>query len=96
MQRVAIARALIRKPQLLILDEATSGLDPETKGEIKGVVRGLAGRGVGVLVITHERAMMEGCEEVVVMEGGEVVERGGFEEVMGRGGELGRLLGEMR
>ena len=53
----------------------------------------LEGMGVGVLVITHERVMMEACGEVVVMRGGGVVERGGFAEVVGRGGELARLMG---
>ena len=91
-QRIAIARAIIRKPKLLILDEATSGLDPESAREIRHTIRGLRGEGVGALVITHDRRMMEGCDEVVVMEGGKVVERGGFGELVARGGPLTRLM----
>lgn len=93
-QRIAIARAVVRRPRLLILDEATSGLDGETARTVKHLVRGLEGNGVGVLVITHERGMMEVCAEVVVVGGGGIVERGRFEELLGRrGGELRRLLG---
>lgn len=92
-QRIAIARAIIREPRLLILDEATSGLDGEAAGQVGAMVGRLEGRGVGVLVVTHERKMMEACGEVVVLEGGRVVERGKFGEVVGRGGELSRLMG---
>lgn len=92
-QRIAIARAVIGRPQLLVLDEATSGLDGETARGVRGLMGRLEGMGVGVLVITHERVMMEACGEVVVMRGGGVVERGGFAEVVGRGGELARLMG---
>lgn len=93
-QRVAIARALVRAPALLILDEATSALDGESAAEMRATIRGLGRRGVGVLVITHEKAMMEACGEVVVMKGGKVAERGLFAELVGRGGELTRLMGE--
>lgn len=93
MQRIAIARAIVCKPRLLILDEATSGLDGETAREVRDTVRRLEKRGVGVLVITHDKAMMEGCREVVVMKDGGVAERGGFRELVARGGELTRLMG---
>ncbi|CAD6573021.1 MAG: hypothetical protein ASARMPRED_005833 [Alectoria sarmentosa] len=93
MQRIAIARAIVCKPRLLILDEATSGLDGETAREVRDTVRRLEKRGVGVLVITHDKAMMEGCREVVVMKDGGVAERGGFWELVARGGELTRLMG---
>ena len=92
-QRLTIARAIIGKPRLLILDEVTSGLDGETAREVRDLVRRLEKERVGVLVITHERAMMEACGEVVVMMDGRVAERGGFWELLGRGGELTRLMG---
>lgn len=68
--RLAIARAIIRRPKVLILDEATRGLD---WGNVRGIwemVRGLVREGVGVVVVTHDVGMMSGCEEVVVLEGG--------------------------
>lgn len=94
-QRIAIARAVVRKPKLLILDEATSALDEESAAGVRKLVERLAEQGVGVLIVSHERGMMEGREDVVVLAQGEVAERGGFGELMGRRrGELRRLLGE--
>lgn len=92
-QRIAIARALIGQPRLLILDEATSGLDGQSAREVRDTIRKLEKSGVGVLVLTHDRAMMEGCGEVVVMKHGGVAERGAFPDLLGRGGELTRLMG---
>ena len=97
-QRIALARAIVRKPKLLIMDEPTSGLDSQTAGYVTRLVRRCKAVGIGVLVISHERALMECCDDVVVIgDGGAVVERGGFEDLIsgkvGRG-ELRRLLGE--
>ena len=75
------------------MDEPTRGLDYENVRGIREMVRGLVREGVGVVVVTHDVGMMRGCEEVVVMRGGRVWERGGFEEVVGRGGEGARLIG---
>lgn len=94
-QRIAIARAVVRKPTLLILDEATSALDEESAAGVRKLVKRLVEQGVGVLIVSHERGMMEGREDVVVLAKGEVAERGGFRELMRkRRGELRRLLGE--
>lgn len=92
-QRVAIARAIVRKPKMLILDEATSGLDGESSKHIQGMIGKLEKDGVGVLVITHDRKMMQGCREVVVLGEGKVLEKGGFDELLRRkGGFLRKLL----
>jgi polar amino acid transport system ATP-binding protein len=53
-QRVAIARALAAKPELLLFDEPTSALDPEMIGEVLAVIKGLAHRGITLVVVTHE------------------------------------------
>ena len=93
-QRIAIARAVARRPRLLVMDEATSGLDGESRRLIRETVMVLGKRGIGVLVITHEGEMMRGCEGVVVVGNRGVVEKGGFEELITRkDGELRRLLG---
>ena len=93
-QRVAIARALARRPKLLILDEATSGLDRQTAGYVRRLVKRMQKEGTAVLVITHDKRMMEVCQDVAVMKDGSVVERGIFEDLRRRqGGELRRLLG---
>lgn len=94
-QRVAIARAIVRKPKLLILDEATSGLDSESAVVVRSMVREMSRKGdCGVLVVTHEREMMRMCEDIIVLgRGGAVVERGDFENLLTKkGGELRRML----
>lgn len=93
-QRIVIARALVRRPKILVLDEATSNLDNESAEVVRRTVRGLVEkRGMTVLVITHAREMMTVCERIVVVEKGRVVEEGGFDELMARRGPLRRLLG---
>ena len=68
-QRIAIARALIRDPALLILDEATTALDPETEAGIAATIRRLAGN-VTVLSISHQPAMKQAADIVYRIEGG--------------------------
>lgn len=93
-QRIAIARALARQPKLLVLDEVTSGLDAESARGVRETIIRMGRRGCGVLAVTHEAEMMRACDEVVVLKDGAVVERGRFEELVGRsGGELRRLVG---
>ena len=76
-QRVAIARALAIKPELILFDEPTSALDPELVGEVLGTMRDLAGRGLTMIVVTHEIGFArEAADEVVFMDGGVIVERG--------------------
>ena len=71
-QRIAIARALIRDPALLILDEATTALDPETEAGIAATMRRLAGK-VTVLSISHQPAMKNAADIVYRIEGGAAV-----------------------
>lgn len=74
-QRVAIARALAMDPQVILFDEPTSALDPELRGEVLKVMRDLAGKGMTMLVVTHEtRFAREVADRIVFMEGGHVVE----------------------
>jgi len=94
-QRIAIARALVRKPDVLVLDEATSALDVESAELIRRTVLELIETsGITVIIITHAREMMEIADQVVVLEQGRVMEKGGFKELMKRGGALTRLLGD--
>ena len=88
-QRLGIARALVRKPEMMIMDEPTSNLDPEGAEGIRRVVKELVRKGVTVLVITHDLEMMKVCGRVVVLEGGKVVADGGFEALMARGSLTG-------
>jgi len=94
-QRIAIARALVREPSVLILDEATSALDVESASLIRHTIKDLVdtpGRAITVLIITHSRDMMDIAEHIVVLDQGQIVEEGGFEELLAKGGALSNLL----
>ncbi len=83
-QRVAIARALAIKPKLLLCDEFTSALDPETTLEILALLRQLnQDLGVSVLMITHDMSVVrEICDMVYVMDRGQIIESGTIEEIL--------------
>jgi ATP-binding cassette subfamily C protein len=70
-QRIAIARALVRKPALLVLDEVTTALDPQTEMEICSTLRNLVGR-VTIVSISHQQAMREAADLVYHLERGRV------------------------
>ncbi|KAM5468281.1 ATP-dependent permease [Microsporum audouinii] len=94
-QRIVIARALVRRPQVLILDEATSSLDIESATVIRQTVAKLMAskEGLTVIIITHAKEMMELVDNVVVVDEGTVVEEGSFTDLSSRsGGRLRRLL----
>ena len=74
-QRVAIARTLLKDPPILLLDEATSALDSRTEAEIQSVIKRVE-RGRSTLVIAHRLSTIADADEIVVMDGGRVVERG--------------------
>ena len=76
-QRVAIARALALHPEILLLDEVTSALDPELVGEVLETIRRLAQQGMTMILVSHEMAFVrEVADKVVFMDHGEVVEEG--------------------
>jgi polar amino acid transport system ATP-binding protein len=76
-QRVAIVRALAMKPRLMLFDEPTSALDPETVGDVLNVMKGLAGEGMTMIVVTHEMGFArEVADRVVFFDGGRIVEMG--------------------
>jgi ATP-binding cassette subfamily B protein len=80
-QRVAIARALLADPRILILDDATSSVDATTEAAIKaGLQEAMAGR--TTFIIAHRLSTVSLADEIVVMDGGTVVDRGTHEELM--------------
>lgn len=101
-QRICIARAMARWPRVLVMDEPTSALDAGSAEAVRGAIRGLVGGGRGVMggrmsvvvVVTHCREMMRVLGRVVVLDGGFVVEEGGFEELMGRRGRFAKLVSD--
>ncbi len=89
-QRVAIARAIVADPRILILDEATSSLDSESEGFIQDGLRSLR-RGRTTFVIAHRLSTIQSADQILVMEGGEIVERGTHAELLARGGRYRQL-----
>jgi polar amino acid transport system ATP-binding protein len=82
-QRIAIARALALRPEILLLDEITSALDPELAGEVLDVVRNIAHESkVTLLIVTHEmRFARQVSDRIVVFDGGRIIEQGPAEKI---------------
>ena len=95
-QRLALARALLRKPSLLILDEATSNLDSENERRIQSAIEELHGQ-ITILIITHRLSAIRGADIIHVLEQGRLVESGTWDalaaEENGRFGSLCRAQG---
>jgi ABC-type multidrug transport system fused ATPase/permease subunit len=89
-QRVAIARAILADPRILILDEATSSLDSESEAMIRDGLRNLR-RGRTTFVIAHRLSTIESANQILVLEAGEIVERGTHHELMTLGGRYREL-----
>ena len=82
-QRAAIVRALVGDPELLLLDEITSALDPELVGEVLSVIRELAGQGMTMVLATHEMGFARDvANRVCFMHAGRVLEQGPPEQVL--------------
>ena len=89
-QRVAIARAILAEPRILILDEATSSLDSESEAMILDGLQTLR-RGRTTFVIAHRLSTIRSADQILVLEDGEIVERGTHEELLMAGGRYKQL-----
>ena len=87
-QRMEIARVLAQDPTIIILDEATSALDAKTEHE---VVKAIKNRGIACIVVAHRLSTIRDCDEIIVMDKGQIVDRGNHEYLMSNS-ELYRSL----
>ena len=89
-QRIAIARAILADPRFLVLDEATSSLDSESEAKIQDGLRALR-RGRTTFVIAHRLSTIRSADQILVLEGGEIVERGTHEALLAANGRYRQL-----
>ena len=82
-QRIALARALLRRPELLILDEATSSLDTESEIAIQNSIENLS-KNMAILVVAHRLSTISKADKVYVMQAGKLVEKGSFDILSGK------------
>jgi len=81
-QRLGIARAIIHRPQVMLLDEPASGLDPKARLELRNLLRSLRDQGATILISSHILTELEGfCTSIGIMEKGRMVRSGSIEEV---------------
>ena len=94
-QRVAIARTILKGPPILILDEATSALDSFTEKEIQDALDRVA-QGRTTIVIAHRLSTVIGADEIIVLDAGEIVERGSHADLLARDGVYAAMWDRQR
>ena len=91
-QRIAIARALYRDPEILILDEATASLDPDSEQFVQQAIRMLASEGKTIIFITHRLAAVQEFDRLYVLDKGKLVEEGKHQELIEKEGKYFHMI----
>ncbi len=94
-QRVAIARTILKNPPILLLDEATSALDTHTEREIQSALQEIS-RNRTALVIAHRLSTVVDADEILVLDHGEIVERGRHDQLVARGGAYASMWNKQK
>ena len=90
-QRISIARAILKDAPIVILDEATASVDPENEAELQKAIGALT-RGKTLLMIAHRLNTVREAHQILVLDGGRIVQRGAHEELMGQEGMYRRFV----
>ncbi len=90
-QRIAIARTILRNPPVLVLDEATSALDVQTERAVEEALEQLAA-GRTTIVIAHRLSTVRDADQIVVLDGGRIAERGTHDELLAAGGRYAAMV----
>lgn len=90
-QRLAIARALYRNPEILILDEATSSLDPTSEQKVKDTLNWYKTQGKTIIIIAHRLTTIKNCDRILVLQEGKLIEQGSHNDLLLTNGHYTKL-----
>lgn len=90
-QRIAIARALYRNPEILILDEATSSLDPASEQKVQNTLEWFKQQGKTIIIIAHRLTTIKNCDTIIVLNNGRLIEEGSHNQLMQLNGHYSKL-----
>ena len=94
-QRISIARAMLKDAPIIILDEATASVDPENETELQAAIEALT-HNKTIVMIAHRLKTVRNAGQILVLDGGHIVQRGTHEELLGQPGLYARFIGERK
>lgn len=91
-QKIAICRALLKNPLLMIFDEATSNLDVFSEKQIVQIIKELHNQGLTIITIAHRLSTIHGCDRIIVLDNGKIIEEGTHKELMDNQGVYSEMI----